>query len=236
MKKLKLETIDYIINNVNGFTLDEWLRLMKVKYGNSYERLFLENDIHPDLKEHTISVWNSLKEMKVKDAFKEVNIEKRRVYFNCIGPEKLFKNNKSVELLDTQVLNKIYSNGKNKISYKDEYKLYKIKGEDLGLYKGVDVYYVTCTCPSTGRLFYIFVRPPYWFNTNSNNYKNETYDAIDAICSTFSIRSDQDIIEKIYRQGDILLIKKSIGVNKYHYYGNRSLTREEYLNKLTYET
>lgn len=238
--KIDLKEQNYIINNVKGFSFTEYLQLMKTKY-ELKEVLFRENDLHEDLKEFFIEFWDTIEKIDIKKAFQEQNQEKKRIYFHCIGPEKIFKNTKS-KLLSTESVTK---KRQNKEEYIDTYKLYSCDGKQFGL--SGKIYYVNCFCPSTGREYFIFINNDFcekrqWIsNKGVISTYNKEIKAIDAISWTLRTNVKEEAVEFYYRQGDVLITK----IKPQFIYSNyllgrgtffRPLTREEYLNKLIIET
>ena len=238
--KINLEKQNYIINNVSGFAFTEYLQLMRTKY-ELKEVLFRENDLHPDLKEFFIEVWDTIKKVDIKKAFEEQNQEKKRIYFHCIKPENIFKNTKS-KLLSTETLTKKKQNG---TEYTDVYRLYSCDGEQFGLNN--KVYYVNCFCPSTDREYFIFIEDRFCEKTDymSKGFVrsyNKDITAIDAIACTLRTNVIEEAVECYYRQGDVLITKiKPEWENKDYLIQStvrpfRHLTKQEYLTKLLIET
>ncbi len=231
MNKIRLEEQDYIINNIPGFTFTEYLRLMKTKY-ELVEVLIRDNDLHPDLIEFFLEFWNTIEPFDVKAAFKVIDIDKKKIYFHCLQPERIFKSIQST-LLSKETITKTKVNG---TLYKDTYELFVCDGKDLGL-KG-KVYYITFLCPSTGKRYYLYI--PYYI---CENWRSEGYDpeitAIDCIAWTLKTDVIKEAIDYFVRQGDVLIAKikdEYLNDDSIYLKTPRSLTKDEYLNKLKYET
>ena len=97
----------YTVSNREGFTLNEALCLWKTKYTDLKD---LKKDIiiHESLEDFgnfIEEMWDDIKPATVQQALARDNAEERRVYFDCIGIQKLFKELEPV-LLDRQVLTK----------------------------------------------------------------------------------------------------------------------------------
>ena len=229
--KIKLEEQNSIINNIIGFSFSEYLRLMKTKY-ELVEVLIRDNDLHPDLAEFFTEFWDTIEPFDVKDAFKIEHIYKKKVYFHCLQPEKIFKSIQS-KSLSKETITKTKVDG---TIYKDTYELFVCNGKDLGL-KG-EVYYITFLCPSTGKRYYLYI--PYYI---CENWRSEGYDpkitAIDCIAWTLKTDVIEKAVDYFIRQGDVPIAKiKNEYLNDDSIYLKtpRSLTKYEYLNKIKYES
>lgn len=233
----------YTVNNREGFSLTDALRLWKTKYTEFKD--FKEDVIkHPSLNDFGQFVedtWDSIKPFTVKDALKIENAEERRTYFDCIGVEKLFKQLEP-KLRDKQTITKKRANWddenkENFRTFEDVYELYEIEGEklfekDRWGRKPNPVYAVRCWCTTTNREYWLYVNEMAatgnsWWSEESH----KQYDAIRAIAWT--IRIDITHPEKIYRQGDIIVVKKSKAskdTSQYH------LDKKQYLDLMYSET
>ena len=233
----------YIVNGQSDFTLTEALRLWKAKYP---EFIDFKKDIitHPSLEDFGKFVeesWDSIKAVTVKEALAIENTEIRRTYFDCIGVVKLFKE-LNPKLLDKQTITKKRANWdeenqENFRTFEDVYELYEIEGNKLfetdrwGRLAN-PIYAVRCWCTTTNREYWLYVNNEAATGNrwSFSNEKNE-YDAIRAIAWT--IRIDISDPEKIYRQGDIIVVKKSKtsqDVREYH------LDKKQYLKLMYSET
>jgi hypothetical protein len=234
---------EYTVNNRDGFSLTNALRLWKTKYTEFKD--FKEDVIkHPSLNdfgEFVQSCWNSIKSVTVKDALSIENTEERRTYFDCIGVEKLFKQ-LGPKLRDRQEITKKRANWdednkENFRTFKDVYELYEIEGtklydKDRWGRSPNPVFAVRCWCTTTGREYWLYVDNKAatgnsWWSEQADN----EYDAIRAIAWT--IRIDITNPERIYRQGDVIIVKKSDkseDVRSYH------LEKEQYLDLMYSET
>lgn len=233
---------EYIVNNQEGFKLTEALRLWKAKYPEFKD--FKEDVItHPNLEDFGKFVeetWDSIKPVTVKEALNIDNTEIRRTYFDCIGVIKLFKELKPV-LRDTRVVSKKRANwdednNENFRTFDDLYELYEIEGKklfekDRWGREANPVYAVRCWCTTTNREYWIYVTEEAATGRSWWGSENKDYNAIRAIAWT--IRIDVTNPERIYRQGDIIVVKKSKDskdCSPYH------LTEEDYLNLMYSET
>lgn len=228
---IKLEEQNYIINNISGFTFTEYLRLMKTKY-ELVEVLIRDNDLHPELENFFIEFWNTIEPFDVKTAFTITDTEKKKIYFHCLQPERIFKNIQST-LLSTETITKTKTDG---TTYEDTYELFVCDGKDLGL-RG-KVYYITFLCPSTGKRYYLYIP-----NYICEGWRLQGYDskitAIDCIAWTLKTDVMREAVDYFVRQGDVPIAKiKDEYLNNSNIYLTtmRSLTKDEYLNKLKYET
>jgi hypothetical protein len=240
---MQYENQSYIVSGQGGFKLSEAFKLWKAKYP---EFIDFKKDviIHPSLEDFGKFVeetWDSIEPVTVEEALKIHNTETRRTYFDCIGVQKLFKS-LNPKLLDKQVITKKRANwdDENKESFRifeDVYELYEIKGtklfeKDKWGREPNPVYAVRCWCTTTNREYWLYVNHQaatgsrWWGDRDSANY-----DAIRAIAWT--IRIDVTNPERIYRQGDIIVVKRSKDSKdtiSYH------LDKDQYLQLMYSET
>jgi hypothetical protein len=150
------------------------------------------------------------------------------------------------ELLDRQVINKkraAWDDDNKHIvkEFEDVYELYKVPKEVL--YNGVDnkyfnghtdAYVVRCWCTTTNREYWLYVAQPHYrlVETETANEYKMVNDAIERIAWT--IRIDIKNPERIYRQGDIIVVKK--GPNSVKTMTPYHLSKEDYLNLMYSES
>ena len=232
--------ISYSVSNYTEFDLNTALRLWKTKF-EDYKKFYKEVITHPALEEFGVFVWemwDSILPVTAAEAFTISNIEERRVYFDCIGPQKLFKS-LNPELLDAQTITKSRCRWKEDNSeyttcYNDVYELYKIPGEKLfgdrlrpnmwGPPRITPIYAVRCWCTTTAREYWIYVPERVAIEEGKP-------DAVKAIAWT--IRIDITNPKSIMRQGDIIIVEeseRSQEVTPYH------LSKEQYLSWMVSET
>ena len=212
---------EYIVNNRPGFKLNEALKLWKTKYQNDYrdfEKEVITHESLNDFNEFVSSMWPLIEPVTVQDALLQENTEDRRVYFDAIGIEKLFKS-LDPKLLDKQVIDKKRTkwdddNKEYEYVFEDIYELYEIDGKKL--YNkdrwGNDpqpVFAVRCWCTTTNREYWLYVPREAalgarWWATGE---EKEQPDAIRAIAWTVRVDIPEENLEKIYRQGDIIVAK-----------------------------
>jgi hypothetical protein len=248
MKKFDYVNASYSVSGMGNMTLNEALKLWKTKYP-SYEhfrRGVIKTQYLNDFGEFVKDMWEEIIPITIEEAFNEKNAERRRVLFDCIGVEKIFKNLDPV-LLDRKVISKKRNrwdeNNNHWVhEFEDEYELYKIdpmklfSTSDLSRWQTrprLNYIAVRCRCTSTDREYWIYVPEEAalvsGFMWSSDNEK--VYDAIKAIAWT--IRIDITNPERIYRQGDIIVAKESkdsVSTTPYH------LTKDQYLNLMYSET
>jgi hypothetical protein len=240
---MQYENQSYIVSGQANFTLTEALRLWRAKYP---EFIDFKKDVivHPSLEDFGKFVeesWDDIKPVTVEEALKLSNTEIRRTYFDCIGVQKLFKS-LNPKLLDKQVITKKRANwdDENKESFRtfeDVYELYEIKGtklfeKDRWGREPNPVYAVRCWCTTTNREYWLYVNNEAatgrrWWGDRENSKP----DAIRAIAWTVMI--DITNPERIYRQGDIIVVKKSkdsVDTREYH------LDKKQYLQLMYSET
>lgn len=186
-----------------------WKKLYK-DYDNFYNAVIGENT-HPEMemlgKQMKLD-WNDIPELTVQKAFKEENIEMRRLFFKAIGVTELFEGLKPT-LVDTKTLEKdgvswLPDGTEVPVKMKDTYELYKIDGDRLFPEEktswrtaNATIYAVRCWCSTTGREYWIYVPR----NIGERN------DALEAIAWTVQLNITNP--EYIYRQGDVILAKHS---------------------------
>ena len=241
----------YIVNNRSGYDLTTALRLWKTKYADDYRDFQKEVIIHEslnDFDQFVSSMWPLIEPVTVQDALIQDNTEDRRVYFDAIGIEKLFKS-LDPKLLDKQTIKKKrvrWDDELNEYDYdfEDVYELYEIEGEKLftkqNEWSRLDpVFAVRCWCTTTNREYWLYVPREaalgsQWWDRGEDG---ATPDAIRAIAWTVRIDVEAENVEKIYRQGDIIVAKMKDSAKvaestfiPYH------LTKEQYLSLMYSET
>jgi hypothetical protein len=231
----------YIVNGVDNFDLTTALRLWKTKYEDDVRDFHKEVITHERLKDFGQFVqecWDDIQPYTTTDAFNVQNVEVRRVYFDAIGTEKLFKS-LDPKLLDKQTITKKRTkwddnNDPTEYVFEDVYELYQIEGSKLfgDSGRGGSVYAVRCWCTTTNREYWLYV-PQLAATGERWNWSGSLGkpDAIRAIAWT--IRIDINNPERIYRQGDIIVVKKSKNSVETSL---RHLDKGEYLDLMYSET
>ena len=243
MNKINYSEQKYVVSGQQDFSLNEALRLWRAKFP---EFIDFKKDVivHPNLEDFGNFVeecWDDIKPVTVEEALKIPNTELRRTYFDCIGVIQLFKS-LNPTLRDRQVITKKRTgwdddNKEVVRTFEDIYELYEIEG--IKLFEknrwGQDpnpVYAVRCWCTTTNREYWLYVNNEaatgqrWWGDRNGAKYS-----AIRAIAWT--IRIDITDPERIYRQGDIIVAKKSDKskeTSQYH------LNETQYLSLMYSET
>lgn len=252
MKPFDFKSAKYSVSGFGGLKLDETLRLWKAKFPTvEHFRRTVTKDFSAlkELEDYVEEVWEDIVPVTAKEAFSQKNAEKRRAYFDCIGVVNLFK---SVEpkLLDKKVVKKSRKRWDDKNDpyeyvFEDVYELYSIDPKKLyensdaesswGFSRSSEKYIaVRCWCTTTKREYWIYVPEEAALASGSIldiDESKKKYDAIKAIAWT--IRIDVSNPEKIYRQGDIIIVKessKSEKVSPYH------LGKDDYLKLMYSET
>lgn len=237
LDKIDYSKLTYSVSGIKEFDLTTALRLWKAKFEDFKD---FKKDVitHPQLEELgklVEEMWDSIEPVTVSEALQNNNTEQRRVYFDCIGVEKLFKSLDPM-LLDSQTITKKRyrwddDNKEYQYEFKDVYELYEIDGKKMFTEKHSSfdsIYAVRCWCTTTNREYWIYVPPRIAIG---NTWNNEEPDAIRAIAWT--IRIDVANPKRIYRQGDIIVAKMkedSKTVTPYH------LNKEQYLSLMYSET
>lgn len=251
MKKLDYTKLSYSVDGRSGFSFSSALRLWKTKYKvlEDFKRGVIIHDRLTEFYNMIAEMWEDIKPITVEEALKEENTETRRTYFSCIGVEDLFKQMKP-KLLDKQEIKKKRKRWDDKndpyeYNFTDVYELYEIPASKLFTKKLVDnlkdvslrqdlrtnTYAVRCFCTTTNREYWIYVpREAALGNTWESN--DDKADAVRAIAWT--IRTNITQPERIYRQGDIIVVKAS---NKSKVMaGVTHLSKEQYLKLMYSET
>jgi len=211
----------YIVNNRSGFDLTTALRLWKTKYQDDYrdfQKDVITHESLSDFDEFVQDCWNKIMVITVEEALQVANTEERRVYFDAIGIEKLFKGLEPI-LLDKQVVDKKRTrwdddNKEYEYVFEDIYELYQIEGtklydKDRWGNPPSPVFAVRCWCTTTNREYWLYVPREAalgsrWWATGD---EAEQPDAIRAIAWTVRVDVPEENLEKIYRQGDIIVAK-----------------------------
>jgi len=238
----------YIVNGREGFDLSTALKLWKTKYQDDYrdfQKAVITHESLNDFEEFVSSMWPLIETVSIQDALIQENTEDRRVYFDAIGIEKLFKS-LDPTLLDKQTIKKKRTRWDDEFNeyiheFEDVYELYEIDAKKMfttdrwGNEPRDHIYAVRCWCTTTNREYWLYV--PRWaalgesWWSSSEGATKASADAIRAIAWTVRISITDP--EKIYRQGDIIVVKESstsVETNPYH------LTKEQYLSLITSET
>ncbi len=242
MTQNKFQSYKYTVNGLAGFTLTEALRLWKTKYAEDFrdfEKDVITAESLHEFRDFVKEVWDDIQEVTVGEALKHENTELRRTYFDAIGIQKLFSQLEP-ELLDRQVIKKKRTrwdsnNDPYEYEFEDIYELYtipggKLFGKDRWGREASPVYSVRCWCTTTNREYWLYV-PQQAATGKTWSQDKEEYDAIRAIAWT--IRIDIKNPERIYRQGDIIVVKKGYHSTETHSY---HLNKEQYLTLMYSES
>lgn len=239
----------YVVNNRSGFDLTTALRLWKTKYADDYRDFQKEVITHESLNDFDQFVqecWDKIKPVTVEEALKVANTEERRTYFDAIGIEKLFKS-LDPKLLDKQVVKKNRQRWDENFNeytheFEDVYELYEIDGEklfdrDRWGNTPEPIYAVRCWCTTTNREYWLYVTKEAalgsdWWHSNSKSKP----DAVRAIAWTVRIDVPAEDVEKIYRQGDIIVVKTNTGFTDAKTSRPYHLSKEQYLSLMYSET
>lgn len=241
----------YIVNNRSGFDLTTALRLWKTKYADDYRDFQKEVITHESLNDFDQFVqecWDKIKPVTVDEALKVENTEERRTYFDAIGIEKLFKALKP-KLLDKQVIKKSRTRWDDKFEeytheFEDVYELYEIAGKklfdkDRWGNPPQPIFAVRCWCTTTNREYWLYVPREAAIGNSWWDKEKQQPDAIRAIAWTVRINIPEDHLDKIYRQGDIIVAKLKSGSKMDMDEDNDStyhLSKEQYLKFMYSET
>lgn len=254
MKKEKLKmkqykNYRYTVNSQEGFSLTEALKLWKTKFSDykDFEKEVITNPSLNDFNDFVKSVWDEIIPVTVEDALKQENVEIRRTYFDAIGVETLFKSLEP-KLLDKQVIKKTRVRWDDEYTEKDHvfedvYELYEIEGsklfeKDSWGNSPESAYAVRCWCTTTNREYWLYVPKEaalgsqWWYISEQSKP-----DAIRAIAWTVRVDVPEEDIERIYRQGDIIVVKlKDEAESTTSTWRPYHLSKENYLTLMYSET
>jgi len=243
----------YVVNGRDGYHLTAALRLWKTKYQDDIRDFFKDVITHDQLQDFGLFVeecWNRIEPVTVEEALQQENTEDRRVFFDAIGIEKLFKS-LDPKLLDKQVIDKNRTRWDDELNeytytFEDVYELYELDAKKMfktdrwGNEPREHIYAVRCWCTTTNREYWLYVPreaalgSTWWAGDQDNEARA---DAIRAIAWTVRIDVPEENVEKIYRQGDIIVAKMKDKAkatvstfNPYH------LSKEQYLSLMYSET
>lgn len=251
MKKFDFRKATYNVSGIRELGLDLAMRLWRAKYETveHFRRAVIKSPLLNEFYEFMVEMWDDIKPVTIEEAFQQKNAEMRRVYFECIGVVNMFKQLEP-ELVDRQVINKNRAswdddNVQIEYSFEDVYELYRIPA--LKLFGDVEgstrfgrgesefVYAVRCWCTSTGHEFWLYVTQEASIHEDekargiTRSWQNPTkFDVVSAIAWTIRIGITNP--ERIYRQGDVVIVKASKNskeIPPYH------LNKDQYL-KLMY--
>lgn len=202
----------YYVEGQPGFSFTEALQCWKALCEGELHQFPRRVPLHKSQQEfHDLvcAVWDEIQPLTAAQAFSEKNMERRRVFFRCIGVKALFSSLEP-ELLDQQVLaftNHRWDKDNQPYTEKiqDIYELYQIDGGKLfpdmraqeWQRKRATVYAVRCWCTTTGREYWIYVPAEVAAKR----------DALEAIAWTVQLGITHPL--RIFRQGDVLIAQES---------------------------
>jgi hypothetical protein len=194
-------------------------------------------------------IWDDIVPITFKEIATQItNIEQRRVAIGCIGLEEIARE-VNPTLVKKETLSKqttwVTPEGEMvQHKFKDTYELFKVEGKKWSEgtdrnWGANDVYFLRFKDTSTDREYMLWVDAESVARTNNKNQgwfsssQREHITPIQAIAWTFQTNVPVGKIEKIVRQGDCIMIKRT---------GNdlldtpRHLTEEEYRELLVAES
>lgn len=184
-------------------------------------------------------IWNDIPELTFKEIGELQNLEERRIAFLYFGIERLLSSVNS-QLVDKQELDKetewITADGKKEtLKYKAVYELYKIDPSYFKTYRVTpadNFYFIKVKDTSTDREYIIWIDKNHIVR-NISKYIDDI-SALDAVAWTIRTRVPEGKIEKIIRQGEVLMFK--IKENTELLKTPRHLTAKEFLELLKSES
>ena len=250
MKQFDFKTASYSVSGIGNLSMSEAMKLWKTRYPSfeHFRKAVIKVDALKDFGAFVEEMWDSIEQITIQEAFSERNAERRRVYFDCIGVEKIFKN-LNPKSLDKQIIKKRRqrwdeNNEPWTHEFSDEYELFSIDPKELYATSDLSEWQksrqatkyvaVRCKCTSTQREYWIYCPEEQCISNGARVWDEDSkkkYDAIKAIAWTIQIPISDP--EKIFRQGDIIVAKESPTskiVTPYH------LTKEMYLELMYSET
>jgi hypothetical protein len=242
----------YTVNNQDGFDLTTALRLWKTKYQDDIRDFFKDVITHDQLQDFGLFVeecWNRIEPVTVEEALKVENTEGRRTYFDAIGIEKLFKG-LDPKLLDKQTIKKSRVRWDDELNeytheFEDVYELYEILASKMftkdrwGNEPRDHIYAVRCWCTTTNREYWLYV--PKWAAIgeswwSSSDDERAKADAIRAIAWTVRLDVPIGHVDRIYRQGDIIVAKMKDSAKATETTSLYHLSKDQYLSLMYSET
>jgi hypothetical protein len=252
MKQNNYADYKYVVNGRDGYHLTPALRLWKTKYQDDIRDFFKDVITHDQLQDFGLFVeecWDTIEPVTVEEALQQDNTEDRRVFFDAIGIEKLFKS-LDPKLIDRQVIDKNRTRWDDEFNeythtFEDVYELYELDAKKMfdkdrwGNPPTQHIYAVRCWCTTTNREYWLYVPAEAALGSNwwyRDDLRNEP-DAIRAIAWTVRLDVPIGHVERIYRQGDIIVAKvkdeitpDTLSALPYH------LSKENYLQLMYSET
>lgn len=235
----------YTVSNRAGFTLSEALSLWKTKYEDlkDFKKDVIIHESLEDFGKFVEDCWNDIKPVTVEQALRKENTEDRRTYFDCIGVVKMFKQLNPV-LRNRQVITKKRTkwddnNDPVEYEFQDVYELYEIDGnkifpKDQWGRQPEPIFAVRCWCTTTNREYWLYVSRQAATGNSWGVINDEDYDAIRAIAWTIRVDVTEESIEKLYRQGDIIVAKLKDETKELGWFNH--LSKEQYLEKMYSES
>jgi hypothetical protein len=230
---------------IDGVMFDAMIgaRVLKLKY-----------DELPDKFQVSMGkIWHKIKPYTFKEIATGItDIEQKRKAIQLLGIDGILKDVES-KLLATESINKkahwVNAQGElETVQYEDVYELYSVKGGELhggphmvksGANQPLDAHYIKCKDTSTGKAYLIWVDLIRVASTNgikADEVENwvAKINPIMAIAWTITTNVAEGSIQKIFRQGDCILIKKKRAAKFVD--RNRHLTEKEYRSLLVNES
>lgn len=149
------------------------------------------------------TIWDSIEPLSIPEIM-NMDGRKAQYVFQTVGPGTLFDyftEHANVELLDKQEVTSIGVNGK----YKETYELFKMTGNVIPL-NGGNLACIRCACPSTKKTHYLYCDWQGEFIA-----RKDVKAAMASLCYS---PVDDELIEGIYRQGEVYLFHVKPGTTQ----------------------
>ena len=250
IRKTRHKTHSFIIDGVS-FPLTDAVAILKRMDKWSLQTLMLSYlDFDFYCRKEFYDLWISTEPISPENALKFSNTEQRRVAITAFD-FSVFLEGFNYEIIDKQTITKTnrrwFANEsgdleEKEVVYDDVYELISLDANQIFpnphrfRETTVELRGVRCSCTTTGRQYFLFVKPDVESSWNSDAIYN-TNDAIEAIAATLVVNVKPEYVKSFRRQGDVVLTILKPGANEKNWKcEERPMTKEEYLTKLESET
>lgn len=216
------------------FSFDTLMGLVKARYGNLPEAMREHPALQtiPQLLDFMEDIWENVKPAEFVDGLRIEDVNAKRIYFQWIGPARLFNGVEKKTKVDTFI-------NKRGIKFSEElnsphpelgntYHLWLMDAGEMGLQSGVTLAAVQCWCPSTGTEYWLMVdsREPFC--------QRGKYSAKDAMASLQPCWIDNPAYA--IRQGEVVTFFPKQGEKAEIRDTPKYMKGDEFFQYLTYQT
>lgn len=178
------------------YSFDEWLRLTKTRFPNLEEALRENSGLPESNRQFIEEIWEDIEPLNWLECFSIEDTDKRRVYFEHLGPVTMFHQTEKKKLLDTFVFEK-GARHLNQDIKGHTYELWEIDGRALKLPRVTTLHVLRFNCPSTLNEYIMFVDRSRILNAKVS------FNAKEAVAWTCRSPIAVKDIAKIHRQGEV---------------------------------